>query len=118
LVVGGLLLAALAWIHHPLAVVVPLCFVGIGMGLNLPNANAGGLSIQPQLAGTAAGLSGFIQMVACGAASLIMASVDIRSALPLAACWLGSALLAAAGWWLTRAPEGPTADKAHWSEAT
>jgi MFS transporter, DHA1 family, multidrug resistance protein len=118
LALASALLAALASIHRPLAVVIPLCFVGIGMGLNLPNANAGGLSIEPQLAGTAAGLSGFIQMAACGSATLIMASVDIRSALPLAACWSGSAILAIAGCWLARAPNPSAADKAHWSEAT
>ncbi len=50
-----------------------------------------GLGIHPQLAGTAAGLSGFIQMIACGAATLVMASVESRSALPLAVCWLCSA---------------------------
>jgi len=115
---AGVLLASLASVRHTFAVIVPLCLVGLGMGLNLPNANAGGLSVQPRLAGTAAGLSGFVQMVACGLATLAMASVDSRSAWPLAVCWLTSATLALAGAWLARAPRDSAAGKAHWSEAT
>ncbi len=33
-------------------------FVGIGNGLTMPSANAGALSVRPQLAGSASGLSG------------------------------------------------------------
>ena len=36
--------------------------VGLGNGLTLPNANAGMLSIKPELAGTASGLGGAIQI--------------------------------------------------------
>jgi DHA1 family bicyclomycin/chloramphenicol resistance-like MFS transporter len=35
-------------------------FMGIGNGLCLPNANAGILSVRPELAGTASGLGGAI----------------------------------------------------------
>jgi DHA1 family bicyclomycin/chloramphenicol resistance-like MFS transporter len=111
LVIAGLLLAGFASVARPLAVVFPLCFVGVGMGLCLPNANAGGLGIHPQLAGTAAGLSGFIQMIACGAATLVMAAVESRSALPLAMCWLCSASLACLGIFLARSPRDPRAPR-------
>ena len=41
-------------------------FVGIGNGLTIPSANAGALSVRPDLAGTAAGLNGAM-MVGGGA---------------------------------------------------
>ncbi len=44
-----------------------MTFVGIGNGLAIPNATAGALSVRPQLAGTASGLTGAI-MIGGGAA--------------------------------------------------
>ena len=41
--------------------------VGLGNGMVIPNATAGALSVRPQLAGTAAGLSGAL-MIGMGAA--------------------------------------------------
>ena len=41
-------------------------FVGLGNGLTMPSASAGALSVRPQLAGSAAGLSGALT-VGCGA---------------------------------------------------
>ena len=111
LFLAGLLVALLASFAHPWAVVAPLFLVSIGTGLCLPNANAGGLGILPEFAGAAAGLSGFIQMVFCSAATLTMAAADNRTALPLALCWLCAALVAAAGAWLTRASGPRIADR-------
>jgi DHA1 family bicyclomycin/chloramphenicol resistance-like MFS transporter len=44
-----------------------MVFVGLGNGLNIPNATAGMLSVRPHLAGTASGLGGAM-MIAIGAA--------------------------------------------------
>src|SRR5262249_28879781 len=41
---------------------LPQVIVGIGNGLLLPTAVAGAVSIRPQVAGTASGLTGFLQM--------------------------------------------------------
>lgn len=41
-------------------------FVGIGNGLTTPSANAGGMSVKPDLAGSAAGLTGALTVL-CGA---------------------------------------------------
>jgi len=50
---------------------LPQIVVGIGNGLLLPTAVAGAVSIRPQVAGTASGMTGFIQMAICaGAAQL------------------------------------------------
>jgi len=50
---------------------LPQVIIGIGNGLLLPTAVAGAVSIRPQVAGTASGATGFIQMIiGAGAAQL------------------------------------------------
>lgn len=55
-----------AGVSHPVALFGLTVFVGIGNGLTLANANAGALSVRPELAGTAAGLAGAMS-IALGA---------------------------------------------------
>ena len=59
---AALLLVTLAGVHSALVFFGFTAFVGIGNGMTLPNANAGMLSIRPELAGTASGLGGAIQI--------------------------------------------------------
>jgi MFS transporter, DHA1 family, multidrug resistance protein len=49
-------------------------FMGMGNGICLPNANAGMLSVRPELAGTASGLGGAI-LIGGGAALAALAGV-------------------------------------------
>lgn len=49
-----------------------------------PNLIAGGVSVNPQLAGAASGLIGFIQTAAGGVATLIMGHTQDGTMLPLA----------------------------------
>jgi DHA1 family bicyclomycin/chloramphenicol resistance-like MFS transporter len=50
---------------------LPQIVIGFGNGLLLPTAIAGAVSIRPQVAGTASGVTGFIQMgIAAVAAQL------------------------------------------------
>jgi DHA1 family bicyclomycin/chloramphenicol resistance-like MFS transporter len=75
---------ALHW--GPVIVFLPQLIVNVGNGLLLPGAIAGAVSIRPQAAGTAAGITGFIQM-ALGAAVAQYAGTlmaDSPSAVPLA----------------------------------
>jgi DHA1 family bicyclomycin/chloramphenicol resistance-like MFS transporter len=62
LVPTAALLAALALsacgVSHPAATFGLTIFVGFGNGLTIANTNAGAISVRPDLAGTAAGLSG------------------------------------------------------------
>jgi MFS transporter, DHA1 family, multidrug resistance protein len=44
------------------SVFLPVTFMGIANGMTLPNANAGAVSVYPELAGTASGLLSFIQL--------------------------------------------------------
>ncbi|AMN44229.1 multidrug effflux MFS transporter [Rhodoplanes sp. Z2-YC6860] len=83
---------ALHW--GPFIVFVPQMIVNLGNGLLLPGAIAGAVSVRPQAAGTAAGITGFTQM-ALGAliaqyAGTLMAGAP--SALPLS--FLMNALVA------------------------
>ncbi len=51
---------------HPLALFGTTVFVGVGNGLTMANANSGAMSINPALAGSAAGLAGALSVL-CGA---------------------------------------------------
>ena len=66
-VVTATMLAAWAPDWGPAIVFMPQMIVSLGNGLLLPGAIAGAVSIRPQTAGTAAGITGFTQM-ALGAA--------------------------------------------------
>lgn len=56
-----------AGLVHPMALFGPMALVGFGNGLSLPSANAGIVSVRPQLAGSASGLGGAV-MIGGGAA--------------------------------------------------
>jgi DHA1 family bicyclomycin/chloramphenicol resistance-like MFS transporter len=80
------LLAAVAMEFGPAIVFMPQMIVSLGNGLLLPGAIAGAVSIRPQAAGTASGITGCAQM-ALGAAvtqfaGMLLASAT--SALPMA----------------------------------
>ncbi|MDF1871435.1 multidrug effflux MFS transporter [Vannielia sp.] len=61
------LLLFLAGMHHPILFFAFFTFVGLGNGLVMPNANAGIVSVRPDLAGSASGLGGAL-MIGSGAA--------------------------------------------------
>ena len=57
---------AMRWLHNR-----SLHQVGIGNGLTMPSANAGAMSVRPELAGSAAGLAGAITIAGGAALSSI-----------------------------------------------
>ncbi|MDA5093619.1 multidrug effflux MFS transporter [Aliiroseovarius sp. KMU-50] len=65
-----------------------MILVGVGNGLTLPSANAGMMSVRPELAGSAAGLGGTLMMCGGGGISALAGMVlgDGQSAMPL--LWL------------------------------
>lgn len=91
----------LLW-QRPGMILLPFLVAGVGMGFCLPNGNAGALNIRPTLAGTAAGLSGFLQMAACATATATIASLTLESALPIAEVWLGCTAIVWLGWAVAR----------------
>ncbi len=95
-VVGlGLLTAVtLAGVHSAYVFFGFTILVGLGNGMTLPNANAGMLSIRPELAGTASGLGGAIT-IGGGAALAALAGVILppgSDELPLVLLMLASAV--------------------------
>jgi MFS transporter, DHA1 family, multidrug resistance protein len=79
-------LAGTAMHWGPVIVFFPQSIISFGNGLMLPGAIAGAVSVRPQAAGTAAGITGFTQMAIAAAvtqyAGTLMADSD--SAMPLA----------------------------------
>jgi DHA1 family bicyclomycin/chloramphenicol resistance-like MFS transporter len=70
----------------PEIIFLPQLVISFGNGLMLPNCIAGAISVRPQAAGTAAGMTGFTQM-AIGAASTQIVSMLLAgasSAMPMA----------------------------------
>ncbi|WP_232845547.1 multidrug effflux MFS transporter [Aurantimonas marina] len=63
----------------PMTLFGPMLLVGIGNGLALPTATAGGVSVRPEAAGAAAGLLGACQ-IGLGAISSILAAILATSA--------------------------------------
>ena len=87
--VAGCLLTALSYLAFPgwemTSLFLPHVVVGFGNGLLLPTAIAGAVSIRPHVAGTASGLTGFIQMGICAGAAQLSGHViaGASSALPM-----------------------------------
>lgn len=81
-------------VTQPLALFGLTLFVGLGNGLTVANANAGALSVRPDLSGTAAGLGGALTVALGAALSTLTALVVERSATPaaLVALMLGCVL--------------------------
>lgn len=80
--------------------VVPMFLIGIGSGLIIPSGFAGVVRGDPSLAGTASGLSGFMQMAAAALATLAMGAIRHDSLLPYATLQLALTLLGAVFFWL------------------
>ena len=73
---GVLLSAALfaAGFVHPLSLFGPAVLIGVGNGITLPSANSGLVSVKPELAGSASGLGGALQ-IGGGAAMSVLAGL-------------------------------------------
>ena len=94
---ASIMLTLLTWagLSGPTTVFFGLTvFMGLGNGICLPNANAGMLSVRPELAGTASGLGGAI-MIGGGAALAALAGVLLHpgaTELPLVLLMLASSI--------------------------
>ena len=80
--------------YHPASLFVPMLIVGIGNGMSLPSANAGAVSVRSDLAGSASGLTGCLQ-VGGGAALSFLAAYFLgpnTGPFPMLAIMLASAV--------------------------
>jgi MFS transporter, DHA1 family, multidrug resistance protein len=62
-------------VRHVIALFGPCILVGVGNGLTMPSANAGALSVRPDLSGSAAGLAGAMTLAGGAALSSITGAV-------------------------------------------
>lgn len=88
---GGVLLAFLlfrAGFYHPLSLFGPALFLGVGNGITLPNANAGIVSVRPDLAGSASGLGGALQIGGGATLSVIAGAVISPDSGPYPLLWV------------------------------
>jgi DHA1 family bicyclomycin/chloramphenicol resistance-like MFS transporter len=71
-------------VRNVVALLSPCILVGVGNGLTMPSANAGALSVRPNLAGSAAGLAGAITLAGGATLSSITGAVLTESNAPYA----------------------------------
>jgi MFS transporter, DHA1 family, multidrug resistance protein len=115
LTVIGCIASAVLYVALPgwemATIFLPQVVVGIGNGLLLPTAVAGAVSIRPQVAGSASGVTGFIQMMigAVGAqlAGYVLAGAATAMPMLLLMLFFGIATGAAVFVLVTRQPPGP-----------
>ncbi len=100
MIAGVVLLWGLSGISHPLALFFPMFLVTLSSGLTIPNAIAAALSIRPNLAGSASGIAGFIQVGGGAAISFVTGFMQKDSSLPLMIMMTLCALLSFLGVYL------------------
>ncbi|HZH52840.1 MAG TPA: MFS transporter, partial [Microvirga sp.] len=89
---------------HPVALFGPMFFIGVGNGLVLPSGIAGAVSVNPDVAGAAAGLSGSFQIGFGALVAPIVGAALETSVWPLIGIMAVNALLAAASLGLVARP--------------
>jgi MFS transporter, DHA1 family, multidrug resistance protein len=98
----------LAGFWMPLALFGPIMAVGLGNGFAVPNAQAGAVSVEPLLAGTASGIAGFSQMFVAALVSQAVGMLQNGTPYPMAAFMAGCAVLSLLGFILPRRLAGET----------
>jgi DHA1 family bicyclomycin/chloramphenicol resistance-like MFS transporter len=83
----------LAGIHDPLALFAPVAIATFGNGITLPNAQAAAINEFPQYAGSASGLTGFLQMSVSAIAAQLVALIFNGTVYPLLLLMLAAAIL-------------------------
>jgi DHA1 family bicyclomycin/chloramphenicol resistance-like MFS transporter len=108
-VVGTLLATALlaSGMWTTLALIGPMIVVTFGNGLAIPNAQAGAISVDPVLAGTASGLSGFAQMLVAALVSQAVGMLQNGTPYPMLGFMVGCAVVSLLGFVLAAPSSAP-----------
>ena len=88
---SGMVLAIIlfaAGLSHPLSLFGPVFFTGMGNGMTLPNANAGVVGVRPQLAGSASGLGGALQIGGGAALAVLAGALLSEQSGPFPLLWI------------------------------
>jgi DHA1 family bicyclomycin/chloramphenicol resistance-like MFS transporter len=91
----------LGWLL-PAVLVAGMALYLAGMGLVLPQAQAGALLPFPERAGAASSLMGLVQQTSAAAIGAVLGHLIANTAWPLAGSVVGAGCLAFAVWALTR----------------
>lgn len=88
----------------PLSLFGPMTVTGFANGLSIANAQAGAVSVNPELAGTASGLAGFAQMLSAAVVSQAVGVLQNGTPYPMVGFMVGCAFLSllSFGLWLGR----------------
>jgi DHA1 family bicyclomycin/chloramphenicol resistance-like MFS transporter len=74
---------ALAGVYHPLALFLPGMAIGFANAIAAPSSTIGAISRDPEIAGAASGLLGFLQLVTAAASTQVVAALTGRTPVPL-----------------------------------
>lgn len=88
----AVLLQLLGW-HTPIALFAPISLAVFGNGITLPNAQAAAINEFPEFAGSASGLTGFLQMAFSGVAAQLVAVIFNGTVYPLLGLMLVASIL-------------------------
>lgn len=88
----AVLLQLLGW-HTPIALFAPVSLAVFGNGITLPNAQAAAINEFPEFAGSASGLTGFLQMAFSGVAAQLVAVIFNGTVYPLLGLMLVASIL-------------------------
>lgn len=96
---GAMALAFASGMFDPLSLCVPMFFIGAANGLVLPNGAAGAVSVKPELAGAAAGLSGSLQIGFTAVTASVVGAMLTTTVWPLIVIITVCLLCALASFW-------------------
>jgi DHA1 family bicyclomycin/chloramphenicol resistance-like MFS transporter len=107
---AGLVMAALAWsgARSVAAVIVPMFFFAMGLGLVGPNAVAGAVGPFPHMAGLAAAVLGVAQMTGSAVYGIAVGRLADGTALPMASAIASAGLAALLCFTFARTRSSPT----------
>lgn len=89
-----MLALALGGVFTSLAIFGPMALIALGNGIVMPNAVAAAVSVNPQVAGTASGLLGFLQMLVGAGVTVVVGHLDADTQLPMVAVMAACIVLA------------------------
>lgn len=90
-IVSAIVLQLLGF-HHPLALFIPVAIAVLGNGITLPNAQAAAINEFSRFAGTASGLTGFLQMAFSAIAAQLVAVIFNGTVYPLLLMMLAASI--------------------------
>jgi len=96
------LLLHLIGVHHPLALFLPIAMTTFGNGISMPNAQAAAINEFPEMAGSASGLTGFLQMGFSAVAAQLVALLYNGTVYPMMLLMLSAAVLSLLSFYFAR----------------